>query len=68
MPSIQSYARAEAAMHDLAEKYFATSIMDYRNNNCPAQLTEAANAVADKYGSLKISQTIRRMGGPTQIP
>jgi dienelactone hydrolase len=68
MPSIQSYARAEAAMHDLSEKYFATSIMDYRNNNCPEQLTEAANAVADKYGNLKISQTIRRMGGPTQIP
>ena len=68
MPKIRDYTLAEAAMHALADKYFATNIMDFRNNNCPPQLTAAAKELAAKYKGLKISETIERMGGKTQIP
>ena len=68
MPRLQAYPEAEAAMHALVEKHFATSVMDFRNNNCPRQLTSAADTLADKYKDLKLAATIRKMGGPTQIP
>jgi hypothetical protein len=68
MPQIRDYPQAEAAMHALAEKYFATNVMDFRNNNCPPKLTAAAEALAAKYKGLKICETIERMGGKTQIP
>ena len=68
MPALRDYAQAEAAMHALADKYFATNVMDFRNNNCPPQLTAAAAALATQYKGLKIAETIERMGGKTQIP
>lgn len=67
-PAVQQYDKAEEAMYDLVSEYFATNPMDYRNNNCPEELTEDAKKLAQKYKDLDLAETIRKMGNPTQIP
>lgn len=67
-PAMQKYDKAEEAMYDLVSEYFATNPMDYRNNNCPEELTEDAEKLAQKYSDLKLAETIRKMGKPTQKP
>ncbi len=66
--AMQKYDRAEEAMYDLVFEYFATNPMNYRNNNCPEKLTEDAEKLAQKYSNLKLAETIRKMGKPTQKP
>lgn len=62
--TIKQYKLAEREMMDIAEKYFQTNPMDYKNNNCPTGLMKDAARVAEKYKDLKLSATIKTMGGP----
>jgi dienelactone hydrolase len=64
---VKQFKLADAEMRKLVGKYFETDLMDYKNNNCPDALVKDAKALADKYPGLKLSETIRQMGGPAPL-
>jgi hypothetical protein len=66
-PVVKRYQEAEEAMRRLVKKYFETNVMDYRNNNCPDGLVEDAAELAETYKELKLSATIKAMGGPAPM-
>lgn len=66
--TVKQYCLADADMRKLiVKKYFETDVMDYQNNNCPEGLVKDAKALADKYAGLKLSETIKQMGGPAPM-
>ncbi len=67
-PNIQKYIKAEKSMYALVNKYYATDVMDYRNNNCPPALTREAGALATKYEGLALARLLKQMGRPTKKP
>jgi hypothetical protein len=67
-PEIRKYVEAQAEMYKLVDRFFATDVMDYRNNNCPPALTKKANQIAAKYPDLRITKVIEEMGKGTEIP
>lgn len=68
MPAIQNYVKAEAEMYELVNKYYATNVMDYKNNNCPPALTKDADTLAEKYKDLKLTETVKKMGAASVMP
>jgi len=67
-PKVKLYADGLKEMDRFVVKHFATSPMDYKNNNGTKAAQRDATALAEKYKDTGLAPVFTRMGEPSVMP